>query len=100
MGRNKPRPAAGSFLPAGRISFTTLATKDCILLTVQSDRCDAFVTTPNKPGGGATRRPVHPSASRIPARKSCSSQFQVNDSTQQTMTQKFLFTITVIAILP
>ena len=37
----------------GRISFTTPATKDCILLTAQNDRCDAFATTRNKPGGGA-----------------------------------------------
>src|SRR5512132_3327188 len=81
------------------MSFTTPATKDCILLTAQNDRCDAFATTHNKHGDGAIRKREHPSASPIPARKSCSSQFQVNDSTQQTMKMKSVFIITVIALL-
>jgi serine protease Do len=82
------------------MSFTTPATKDCILLTAQNDQCDAFATTHNKPGDGAIRRLVHRFASRIPARKSCSSQSQVNDSIQQTMKMKSVFTITLIALLP
>src|SRR5438128_8354353 len=65
------------------MSFMTRATKDCILLTVRSDPCDASATKPNKPGGGVTQKRVHRFASRIPARKSSSSQFQVNDSTKQ-----------------
>src|SRR5947207_1961988 len=98
--RNDPHPPAGSFLPVGPMSFTTPEMKDCILLTAQNDRCDAFTTTHNKPGDGAIRKRAHPSASPIPARKSCSSRFQVNDSTQQTMKMKSVFTITVIALLP
>src|SRR5438105_8242463 len=78
--------------------FIMPATKDCILLTAQNDPCDAFATAHNKPGGGAIRKRVHPSASLIPARKSCSSRFQVNDSTQETMKIKSVFTITIIAL--
>src|SRR5262249_56207154 len=64
--------------------FTTLATKDCILLTAQNDPCDVFATTHNRRGGGAIRRRGHPSVFPILARKSSSSQSQANDSTQQT----------------
>ena len=39
-------------------------------------------------------------SSPIPARKSCSSQSQVNDLTKQTMKMKSVFTITIIALLP
>src|SRR6185295_9438976 len=53
--------------------------KDCILLTAQNDRCDAFATTHNKPGDGAIRKRVHPSVFPIPVRKSFSSQSPVND---------------------
>src|SRR4029453_3724884 len=78
--RNDPHPTANLFLPVGPISFTTPATKDCILLTAQNDPCDAFVTTHSRPGGGAIPKRGRPSAFPIPARKSCSSQSQANES--------------------
>ncbi len=70
-GRNDPRHPASSFLPVGRMSFITRGTKDYILLTDQNDRCDAFATAHNKPGGGAIWKRVHRFACPIPARKSC-----------------------------
>jgi hypothetical protein len=96
-GRNDPHLPAGSFLPVGRTSFTTLGTKDCILLTAQNDRCDVFATARNKPGGGAIRKRVHRSVSPIPARKSCSSQSQVNDLTKQNYENEIRITIAIIA---
>src|SRR4029079_15236537 len=81
--RNDRYLPADSFLPVGRISLITLGTKVCTLLTAQNGRCDVFATTRNKRGGGAIRKPVPRFVSRIPARKSCSSQFRVNDLTKQ-----------------
>jgi serine protease Do len=99
-GRNDPRQPASSFLPVGRTLFITRGTKDYILLTDQNDRCDAFATTHNKPGGGAIRKRVHPSVFPIPAKKSCSSQSRANDLTQRTMKMKSVFTVNIaIALL-
>src|SRR5215208_2950745 len=99
-GRNDRDHRAGSFLPGGRILFITPATKDCILLMAQNDRCDAFATTHSKPGVGVIRKRAHLSVSPIQARKSCSFQSQVNDLTKQSMKMKSVFTITITALLP
>jgi hypothetical protein len=74
--------------------------RDCIFLTVRNDPYGAYGTKPSKPGGGVIRRRGHRFASRTRVRKSSSSQFQVNDSTKQTMKMKSVFTIIVIALLP
>src|SRR5438094_9784733 len=63
--------------------FTTRATRAYNLLRVRSDPCGDCGTKCNKPGGGVTRKRAHRFGCHIPARKSSSSQFQVNDLTKR-----------------
>ena len=66
-GREQSTCAADSFLLVGPMSFTTRATKGCILLTVLSDRCGASATRREQtwrwrnPETGASLRVSYPS---------------------------------------
>src|SRR5205814_7486170 len=73
----------GSFLLVGPMSFITRGTRACNLLRVRTDQCGDSGTKRNKAGGGVTRKPAHRFGSHIPARRSSSSQFQVNDLTKR-----------------